>query len=287
MKNVGIICNPHKPEAKKILSKLILWLEQKDLTVLVGQDAASILDKPTVAVSLTELKNRCDIIIAMGGDGTLLKAARYVGASGVPIFGVNIGSLGFLTDIMLDELYVRLNDVLCNKFEIDRRMVLEAKIGKDRYFALNDFVISMGASCRMIELEIYVSKDYVCKYPADGVIVATPTGSTAYSLASGGPIIDPRMKAIVISPICPHSLGVRPMVVNPDEKVKIIVKSKAEDVRFTVDGQRGLQLPSDTKIMVKRARHSIKLIKAKPMSFYEILRNKLKWGGRGDYAEGT
>ncbi len=290
MKKVGIICNPKKPEAERVLSQLIDWLTQKDVGIWVEESALPILAKKELSCSSKELVGRSDIIIAMGGDGTLLSAARLVGPALTPILGVNIGSLGFLTETVEQEVHSILEDVVEGTYEVDRRMVLEAKLSETNqsFHALNDFVVLMGESGRIVEIALHVSDEYVCTFPADGVIVSTPTGSTAYSLAAGGPIVYPTMDCIVVTPICAHSLGVRPMIISSTERIRIEVRSRAEDARFVVDGQESLRLNSGIEVEIKKADYHINLIRPKKKSFFEILRMKLRWGGREeDRASGT
>jgi NAD+ kinase len=282
VKQVGIVCNPRKPEAKRILSELTDWLNQKGMTVRVEESARAVLSRKELSCPSRELARESDIVIAMGGDGTLLKAARLVGRKLTPILGVNLGSLGFLTETVEEEIYAVLEDVVEGCYELDTRMVLEAKLGDKghEYHALNDFVVIMGESGRIVEIILYVSDEYVCAFPADGAIVSTPTGSTAYSLAAGGPIVHPTMDCIVVTPICAHSLGLRPMIIPPTETVGAEVRSRAEDARLVVDGQESLELKSGLRIHIKTADYRINLIKPKKKSFFEILRTKLRLGGR-------
>lgn len=290
MKKVGIVCNPKKPKAQNILAELIHWLTEKGVEVCVDETALSILLKKELSCSSQELAGGSDMVIAMGGDGTLLKAARLVRRTPTPILGVNIGSLGFLTETVEEEVYAMLEDIIEGSYELDRRMVLEAKLSENdqRFYALNDFVIIMGESGRIVEIALQVSGEYVCTFPADGVIVSTPTGSTAYSLAAGGPIVYPTMDCVVVTPICAHSLGVRPMIIPSTDKIQTKVVSRAEDARLVVDGQESLRLKSGIQVEIGKADYYINLIKPKKKSFFEILRTKLRWGGREeDRAPGT
>lgn len=282
VKKAGIVCNPKKPQAEKILSQLIDWFTKKKVKVWIEESALPILHQKDLICPSGELASRSDLIIAMGGDGTLLKAARMVGRTPVPILGVNIGSLGFLTETVEEEIYTVLEDVIEGSYELEKRMVLEAKLegGEQKFYALNDVVIIMGESGRIVEMILRVSGEYVCTFPADGVIISTPTGSTAYSLAAGGPIVYPRMDCIIVTPICAHSLGVRPMIIPSSEEIQTRVQSRAGDARLVVDGQESLRLRSDIQIEIKKADYYISLIKPKRKSFFEILRTKLRWGGR-------
>jgi len=273
-----------------VLSELTDWLSQKGMVVRIEESARPILQRKELSCPSGELASKSDIIIAMGGDGTLLKAARLVGQKLTPILGVNLGSLGFLTETVEEEIYTVLEDVVKDSYEVDRRMVLEAKLGDvgHEFHALNDFVIIMGESGRIVEIALHVSDEYVCAFPADGVIVSTPTGSTAYSLAAGGPIVHPTMDCIVVTPICAHSLGLRPMIIPSSETIETEVRSRAEDARLVVDGQESLRLKSGLRVQIRMADYHINLIKPKKKSFFEILRTKLRLGGREeDRAAGT
>jgi NAD+ kinase len=282
VKTVGIVCNPRKPEAETLLLKILDWLKRREIAVCVEKSAACLLKEKSLVSPREELAKKCDLLVAMGGDGTLLKTARLVGRTETPILGVNIGSLGFLTETVEDEVYVILEDILKGSYEIDRRMLLEAHLGGSEHVfeALNDVVVLMGESGRMVEIVLHVSGEYVCTFPADGVVISTPTGSTAYSLAAGGPIVYPDMDCILVTPICPHSLGVRPMIVPPTETVQILARSRADDARLVVDGQESIALKSGTVVEIERAAHYLNIIKPKKKSFFEILRTKLRWGGR-------
>jgi NAD+ kinase len=192
-----------------------------------------------------------------------------------------LGGLGFLTEITLKELYSVLRKILQGRFEIEERMMIRAIIGKRSpeaadLVALNDIVISIGALARIINLEVYIDEKYISTYTADGLIISTPTGSSAYSLSAGGPLVNPQMKAIILTPICPHALAIRPLVISEEEKVRILVKSDHNDIRLTVDGQKSFRLDSGQRIEIEKADYSLKLVKPEKRSFYEILREKLR-----------
>lgn len=220
------------------------------------------------------------MVIAFGGDGTILAAARAIGVHKTPILGVKIGSLGFLAEVASEELLTVMEKIERGGFRLEERMVLEATVANRKFFALNDVVIDKGASPRIIQLSVYVGDEYVSTSTADGLIVATPTGSTAYSLSAGGPIVNPAMKAIIITPICPHILANRPMVISAEETFTVEIKSEDAEVKFTVDGQENLALRSGDRVQIKKADHSVRLIKSSDRSFYDLLRTKLKWGMR-------
>jgi NAD+ kinase len=282
VKTVGIVCNPKKPEAERVLLGILDWLLGKGIAVCVEEGASELLKEKSLVCQSGELAGRSDLLIAMGGDGTLLKTARLVAVTETPILGVNIGSLGFLTETVEDEVYTILEDILGGSYEIDRRMLIQARLSESEhvYEALNDIVVLMGESGRIVEIVLHVSGDYVCTFPADGVVISTPTGSTAYSLAAGGPIVYPSMDCILVTPICPHSLGVRPIIVPSTENVQILARSRADDARLVVDGQESIALRSGAVVEIEKAAHYLQLIKPKKKSFFEILRTKLRWGGR-------
>jgi NAD+ kinase len=231
------------------------------------------------------LPARVDLLVVLGGDGTLLSMARLVGVRGIPILGVNLGALGFLTEIPLEELYITLEEALTGHYQFSERIMLTAHIHRQgeriaEYSVLNDVVINKGALARIIEIETYIDREYVTTYRADGLIISTPTGSTAYSMAAGGPIIFPSLQALVLTPICPHTLTNRPLVVPNGVSIEVILASEKEDVYLTLDGQVGFALRYRDVVEVKSAERSIKLIKSSHRSYYEVLRTKLKWGER-------
>ncbi len=282
MRTVGIVVNVHKELAHSQVGELIDWLESRQIGIKILEEDAELVGRPDLISPPEDLKRLCDLVIALGGDGTLLRAARLIGEKGIPILGVNLGSLGFLTEIVVEELYTALEGTLAGRFMVQERMTLEASLRSEEYHvtALNDVVISMGASCRMLVLTVYLGDEYVCSYSADGVIVATPTGSTAYSLAAGGPIVHPTMRALIISPICPHSLGVRPMIVSPDDAIRVDLEPEGGDAVLTADGQVRYPLAEGESIVLRKGRYPVRLIVSPSRSFYEILKTKLRWGGK-------
>jgi NAD+ kinase len=226
-----------------------------------------------------------DLLLVLGGDGTLLSVARLVGARDVPILGVNLGGLGFLTEVTLEEIYTTLEAVFQGTYEVTQRILLSAAVRRQGerivdYVALNDAVINKGTLARMIELEIHIDGEFVTTFRADGLILSTPTGSTAYCLAVGGPIVYPTLRALVLAPICPHMLTLRPLVIPDAAKVEIVQASPDENAHLTMDGQVGFTLRHRDVIEVGRSDHTIKLIKAPGKSYFQILRAKLKWGER-------
>jgi NAD+ kinase len=252
--------------------------------VEVFLDQAPALPQPVSlnVVPAQELVSKVDVVAVFGGDGTLLYAARIVADSGVPILGVNLGSLGFLTEVKLEEMYTALESLLTGEYQLEDRMLLEVEVSKrdrslTRYLALNDAVINKGALARIIELEVSVNSQLVTLTRSDGLIISTPTGSTGYSLSAGGPILYPTLAALIITPICPHTLTNRPVVV-PDGAVVGVCLRHGTDVMLTVDGQVGMPLEQGDCLKVMKATPVLRLVQSKGSPFFRLLREKLKWG---------
>ncbi len=282
MKKIGIIAK-NIPAAQKATRKLASWLEARGKKVFIGSETAAAINLR--GYDPAEIPGLVEMIIVLGGDGTLLSAARLVADahSDVPIFGVNLGSLGFMAEVSLDELYDNLEKAIAGKLATEDRIMLTASVlrgGKRvaQYRVLNDAVINKGALARMMELRVSVNDGHLTTLRADGLIVATPTGSTAYSLSAGGPIIHPTIHCFVITPICPHTLSNRPIALPDSVVVTVCLTSLSEDVSLTLDGQIGFTLEPNDIVEIKKSRFRIKLIKHPAKSYYEILRTKLKWG---------
>jgi len=282
MKKVGIIAKDI-PAAQKAAKKLTLWLESRGKKVYVDNRTA--VTVKAQGYKDEEIPKLVEMLIILGGDGTLLSAARHVADAhtDVPIFGVNLGSLGFMAEVSLDELYDNLEKAIAGKLETENRMMLSAAVirgGKRlaQYRVLNDVVINKGALARMMQLKISVGTGHLTTLRADGLIVATPTGSTAYSLSAGGPIIHPTLHCFVVTPICPHTLSNRPIALPDTVVVTVCLTSQSEDVSLTLDGQIGFPLITNDVVEIRKSRYKMKLIKHPSKSYYEILRTKLKWG---------
>lgn len=282
MKKIGIIAK-NIPAAHKAVRKLAAWLEKRGKKVFVDSDTAAAL--ALRGYDRTELPALVEMLIVLGGDGTLLSAARNVADAhmGVPIFGVNLGSLGFMAEVSLDELYSNLEKAIAGQLEAEDRIMLAASVIRNnkrlaRYRVLNDAVINKGALARMMELKVSVNNGLLTTLRADGLIVATPTGSTAYSLAAGGPIIHPTIPCFVVTPICPHTLSNRPIALPDNVVVTVCLTSQSEEVTLTLDGQIGFPLAPLDIVEIKKSRFKMKMIKHPAKSYYEILRTKLKWG---------
>lgn len=282
MKKFGIIAK-NIPDARKAARKLAAWLESRGKKVFIDSDTAAALK--VHGYKAESIPSLVEMIIVLGGDGTLLSAARRVADahSDVPIFGVNLGSLGFMAEVSLDELYDNLEKAIAGKLGTEDRIMLTASVLREgnrmaQYRVLNDAVINKGALARMVELRVSVNEGHLTTFRADGLIVSTPTGSTAYSLSAGGPIIYPTIHCFVLTPICPHTLSNRPIALPDNVVVTVCLTSPSEDVYLTLDGQIGFPLLPNDVVEIKKSRFRIKLIKHPAKSYYEILRTKLKWG---------
>jgi len=287
MKSIGIIANLTKTGAAQIVVELSEWLRSKNIIPLIAEDCASVLGAGNYsAIPKEDFASQSDCLIVLGGDGTLLNAARLPCADGVPILAVNLGSLGFLTEVALDELYPALTEIVSGNFQLDERMMLQATLRKEnekkieaRNVALNDAVINKEPFARMVSLETYIDGEHVATYRSDGLIVATPSGSTAYSLSAGGPIVHPNLSAFILTPICPHTLTVRPHIVSAESRISIVVRSVHSDIMLTIDGQEAFELCPNSVIEIEKASETVKLIRSRRTSYYEVLKTKLKWEG--------
>jgi NAD+ kinase len=262
---------------------LLKWLEERRVQALYDEETAGSLPGSTKGKTRPEVADASQLLLVLGGDGTLLAAARLAAARGIPILPINMGSLGFLTSFTLDELYPALEDTLSGRISVSERVMLHVELergGKviENQRVLNDAVVNKGALARMIELELSIDADFVCRYRADGLIVATPTGSTAYSLSAGGPIVHPGVESFIITPICAHMLSDRPLVVQDSSSIEMKLSENTESVFLTLDGQRGIPLQATDVVRISRSKELLKLIQPPRKSYFEILRNKLKWG---------
>jgi NAD+ kinase len=284
VEKVGIIGKRNDREAVAVAKDLIQWLRERKVEILVEAEmAAAIGGVPSWPQGKVSIP--LDLLIVLGGDGTLLSVIRQVGENEVPILGVNLGGLGFLTEITRDELLSVLKKVLNGEFRTHNRVVLSASVirkGEEvkAFRALNDAVINKGALARIIYLRMTINGEYVATYRADGLILSTPTGSTAYSLSAGGPIVYPSMKTIIVTPICPHTLTNRPIIIPDSVVVRATLESESEEVFLTLDGQVGFPLERGDTVEVKRAPGRVLLIESPNKGYFEVLRTKLKWGER-------
>jgi NAD+ kinase len=284
VKHIGIVAKRNRPAALALARRLATWLRRRRHAVLLEAELATALGVRG-GVGKHDMMRRADLVVVLGGDGTLLSVARHSGARRVPLVGVNMGGLGFLTDVRPEEVFQALDRVLAGHYHLERRSMLEAAVVRGgkvlrRFQALNDVVINKGALARILDLQTSVDDVPLCTYKADGLILSTPTGSTAYSLSAGGAIVEPSVGVMLVSPICPHTLTQRPIVLPERSHVRVAVRSPDEDVVLTIDGQEGMKLATDDVVAVSAAKHRAHLVRSPTHSFSELLRTKLRWGER-------
>ena len=282
---VGIISRPRPNDIAAVVPGLLQWLAQHGIEVFADPETAASVPLPGRERSREELPRIVDLLIVLGGDGTLLAASRLENERGVPILPVNLGGLGFLTSVTLAELYPILEQTLAGKNRTSERVMLEVRVIRggipaECHHALNDAVLNKAALSRMIDLTLTVNGEFVSDFKADGLIVSTPTGSTAYSLAAGGPIMYPRVSAFLVTPICPHTLTNRPLVVPDTSRIEVTFVGPGEPVTLTLDGQVGIAIEPGDRVEIARAKQRLRLVRAPERTYYQILRDKLKWGER-------
>ncbi len=283
LERIGIWGNTAKSAVGPLARNLIQWVEEKGLEAVIAQPLAESLGEVRGGVGENRLAESIDLLVSLGGDGSLLHSARIVGGAGVPILGVNLGRLGFLAEVAPDQMLEAMERILSGKFRIEERMNLEATLLRGRkeagrFIALNDVAMDRGASPRVMEFEIRVKGVLVTTYIGDGVIVSTPTGSTGYSLSANGPVVSPTVRAVIITPICAHSLAARTVIVSEKEEVEIEFHSATSEARMAVDGQVGIALEEGDRIAVRAAQQVTRLVLLDNASFYEVLRTKFRWG---------
>ena len=281
---VGVISKPDVREARTLVPALLTWLEARGIALRIDEVTAAYAGRAD-GVSRDVVPQGCQLVIVLGGDGTLLSAARAIGSSETPLLAVNLGGLGFLTAITTDELFPELERALHNEHRIAKRRMLSCELHRggeviSHYEALNDIVLTKAHIARMIDLVCNVDAHFVCRYKADGLIVSTPTGSTAYSLSAGGPIVFPSVGALCITPICPHTLTNRPVIVSDSSVIQILNLAADGDAYLTIDGQVGEPLKEQDRVICRSSRYSLSLIRPPRMLFFDVLRQKLKWGER-------
>ncbi len=285
MNRVGIFAKVDRPEAREVMPRLVEWLTGRGRQVLLEKETAELIEQPGTAIRKSDLPGQVDLIIVLGGDGTLLSMARLVGDLGVPILGVNLGGLGFLTATTQEDLFPTLEALFRGEMMVEDRMMLAAQVVRrderlTEYVALNDVVITKSAVSRIITLAVSVEGQSATGYRADGLIISTPTGSTAYGLSAGGPIVYPTMDAVVLTPICSHTLTNRPIVLPANLRIEITVLTEQQEVMLTLDGQVGVALKERDIVEVRRASPRIRLVRDPRRHFFSVLRTKLKWGER-------
>ncbi len=277
IRSVGIVVKPHHPEAGATAAELSTWLRVRGVDRIVEPDAD--IERRNRDIDSLDV----DLVIVLGGDGTMISTARLIGERDIPIIGVNYGSLGYLTDLRIEEMFPAIEAFLAGDYEIDRRVMLESEhIREGRSLAkgrvLNDVVINKSALARIIDIDVRLNGLFVNTFRADGLIVSTPTGSTAYNLSAGGPIIYPSMNAVVLTPICPFTLTNRPIVVPDDAEIEVAVRNVNEGVVLTLDGQTGYPLDAGDKVVIRKSKTAFNMVQPANRNYFDVLRDKLKWG---------
>ena len=288
IKRIGIVLKPHQPAALETVCELVEWLNKRDITLVGGPEIERerIEHKTGCAVSEVaheDLAGNVDLILVLGGDGTMIATARLVGDLEVPVLGVNFGGLGYLAEFRIEELYLGLESILSGNFRLDKRVMLSVELHRhdtpvSKHRVLNDVVINKSALARIIEIEAYLNNRFVNSFRADGLIVSTPTGSTAYNLSAGGPVVFPSMNAVVITPICPFTLSNRPIVVPDDATIELLLKTDQEEVTLTLDGQVGFALHLDDRVVIRKSNVTFNLVQPSNRNYFDVLRDKLRWG---------
>ncbi|MDX2032256.1 MAG: NAD(+)/NADH kinase [Blastocatellia bacterium] len=284
LRTIGVVVKPRMTEAIGVVRDLQAWCLGRGIEMRAKDAIAEQIGCVALATEGEELREDVDLIVVLGGDGTMLGASRLVGSRQIPVLGVNFGSLGYLTEFALRELYPTLEGLLAGSFSVEKRMLLDVRIlredgGVESHRALNEAVVTETAPTRMIELECLINGMFVNGFRSDGMIVATPTGSTAYSLSAGGPIVHPAMSAILLTPVCPHMLSNRPVIVPGDSVIEIVFRD-ADAPMLTIDGQVSVPLQPGDRIQLCRSRTTFDLVRPENRNYFEVLRTKLKWGAR-------
>jgi NAD+ kinase len=288
IKRIGIVLKPHQPDALRTLCELTAWLSERQIEVVGGPDiererVEHATGCPVSEVEPEKLAESVDLLLVLGGDGTMIATARMIQDTEVPVLGVNYGGLGYLTEFRIEELYSALESILAGNYRLDRRVMLHTQHERgdevvSRNRVLNDVVINKSALARIIEIEASLNGLFVNSFRADGLIVSTPTGSTAYNLSAGGPVVFPSMNAIVITPICPFTLSNRPIVVPDDALIELQLKTDHEDVSLTLDGQVGFPLKVGDRVVIRKSHTTFNLIQPSNRNYFDVLRDKLRWG---------
>ena len=280
---IGIISRPRRSNLEVVVPPLLHWFATRGIRTVYDTETAGALHDSSHGLTREEVAEQSQLLLVLGGDGTLLAAARVAARLGIPILPINMGSLGFLTSFTIEEMYPALEQVLAGRFSCSERVMLDVELHRDgevieRQAVVNEAVLNKGALARMIDLQLTIDADFVCRYRADGLIVATPTGSTAYSISAGGPIVHPGVESWIITPICPHTLSDRPVVVRDSSLIEVHLSGDTESVFLTLDGQTGIPMQAADVVRMRRASERLRLIQPAQKSYFEILRNKLKWG---------
>lgn len=288
IKRIGIVLKPHQPEALTTICELVVWLAERNIKLVGTPQLERERIEHQTGCPVDQLENEkiaagVDLILVLGGDGTMIATARMIGDQEVPVLGVNYGGLGYLAEFRIEELYTALESILSGNYRLDRRVMLAVELKRgdaSQHFSrvLNDVVINKSALARIIEIEAYLNRQFVNSFRADGLIVSTPTGSTAYNLSAGGPVIFPSMNAVVITPICPFTLSNRPIVVPDDAEIELLLKTDNEEVALTLDGQVGFPLKVEDRVAIRKSRTTFNLIQPMNRNYFDVLRDKLRWG---------
>ncbi len=280
IKSIGLIANTSKSKALTVMNQVCNYFDDKEQSYILETKSAQLLNQDVNSMLYQDLAEVVDVVIVFGGDGTFLKAARTFADSSMSILGINLGQLGFLTDVEVEQLEGALDKLLAGKYEIEERIILEGTVIRkkkivNRVIAINDLVINKGSFSRIIKLETKIDGEYIATYPADGLIIACPTGSTAYSLSAGGPIVNPKMKSLIVTPICPHSLNSRSIVTADEEEIEVRIDADHNEIMLTVDGQDSFPVLAQDIIKINKSNLLTKMIKLEGYNFYKILRNRL------------
>jgi NAD+ kinase len=284
VKTVGVFSKPNSTRALRLVPELLSWLADRGIEARLDNETARYAGS-TIGLDRQHVPEGCDLAIVLGGDGTLLSAARAIGNRAIPLLAANLGGLGFLTSITLEDFFTELERAVGGDLGITRRRMLHVALVRENaivaeYQALNDVVIAKSSIARIVDLETWADGSFVCEYKADGLIISTPTGSTAYSLSAGGPIIYPTVDAICLTPICPHTLTNRPLIIPAEMKVRVVSKAAGEEAFLTVDGQIGSPLEAGDAVECAMADFDVLLMLPPHKTFFDVLRQKLKWGER-------
>jgi NAD+ kinase len=288
IKRIGVVVKPHQPDALETLCGLTEWLSAREIKLVGGQtiDRERIEHETGCAVDTVadhDLARNADLILVLGGDGTMIATARTIGDVEVPVIGVNYGGLGYLAEFRIEEMFSALELILAGNYELESRLMLDVELRRGDELithnrVLNDVVLNKSALARIIEIETYLNNQFVNSFRADGLIVSTPTGSTAYNLSAGGPIVYPSMNAVVITPICPFTLSNRPIVVPDDSVIEVRLMTKNEEVALTLDGQVGFPLQVGDRLAIRKSETTFNLVRPTNRNYFDVLRDKLKWG---------
>ena len=288
IKRVGIVVKPHHPDALKTLCGVVDWLSQRGIALVGGPEIERerIEHETGCAVEVVQpeqLAASVDLMLVLGGDGTMIATARMLGDTEVPVLGVNYGGLGYLAEFRIEELYAALESILAGNYAVEKRVMLAVELMRGdesvtHNRVLNDVVINKSALARIIEIEAHLNQQFVNSFRADGLIVSTPTGSTAYNLSAGGPVIYPSMNAVVITPICPFTLSNRPIVVPDESLIELRLITQNEDVALTLDGQVGVPLKPEDRVVIRKSKTSFNLVQPMNRNYFDVLRDKLRWG---------